>query len=249
MADGRTVLRANTTVPSGRISRFDGPRAVQPLGIGPTPRSHRGGSSSGTVRSVPPSTPLSCDKDWSVARFGRIDRSVGRSPCALRSDRPTQRSARRCRVGPVISAPASCWGRARRAGTLAAGHDRRNAGGRAGSGLRRWPRPWATTSAPPALSIGPLRRSHSVPRVIGVHPGAGRSARPRRDPLARRLVPDRRLSFDVRILGRTLGRGGARPRLLRHQGQPGPGNRPEPARPDAREQAGWSGRRPSLTVG
>ena len=48
-------------------------------------------------------------------------------------------------------------------------------------------------------SVGPLRRSHSVPRGIGVPPGAVRSARPPRDPLARRLVPDPRPSFEVRI--------------------------------------------------
>ena len=39
------------------------------------------------------------------------------------------------------------------------------------------------------------------------------------DPLARRLVPVPRIFLALRIGGRTLGRGGARPRPLRHQGQ------------------------------
>jgi hypothetical protein len=43
--------------------------------FGPSPGRAGGGDSSGAACAVPPSTPLGCDKDRSVARFGRIDRS------------------------------------------------------------------------------------------------------------------------------------------------------------------------------
>src|SRR5262249_53362865 len=88
---GRGLCRAHRQIPPGIFGAVSvsipGPSRRKPSAIrlthGRWTRSQ--GAGHGNLRASVGSTDAAKDV---VARFGRIDRSVGRSPCALRSDRP-----------------------------------------------------------------------------------------------------------------------------------------------------------------
>ena len=142
-----------------------------------------------------------------------IDRSSQGCRCARRSDRPD------ATFGEEMSSRPRSFRRLRLP-------IRRTPSRGNGSGKAR--RAGALRRAPPPIALG-------APG-IGVPPGAVRSARPPRDPLARRLVPDPRPSFEVRIGARRSAGVGTRPRPLRHQGQQGQGGRQPTPGPDDHHQ-------------
>ena len=79
LEDGRTDLRAKTTVPSCRISRSGGPRAVLQRCLRPVPRSHGARGSSAGACAVPPSTRLVCGRTKTLrASVGSTEASNGR---------------------------------------------------------------------------------------------------------------------------------------------------------------------------